>query len=78
MHGGGVAAKVREARVARGWSQFDLAVKSELHPATISLVERGTSARESTIRKIANALGVPTEHLQLSAVKAPAVSEELP
>jgi transcriptional regulator with XRE-family HTH domain len=55
---------VRTARRRAGLSQFQLAVKAGLHPATISLLERGTRVSEQTATKVAEALGLQPEELR--------------
>lgn len=53
------ADRIREARVARGLSQLELADRAGVRQATISNVERGQSCRPSTLRQISLALGIP-------------------
>ena len=56
--------KLRELRDRRLLTQEDLAQRSGVHYTTISKIERGGSARPSTVRKLAAALEVdPTELL---------------
>jgi transcriptional regulator with XRE-family HTH domain len=53
-----LAAKVRERRRARGWSQEQLADEAGLHRTYISQVERATkNPTIEAVEKIANALG---------------------
>ena len=54
---------LREARWARMWTQRDLAARAKVSLATIVRLENGESAQAGTIRKLARALGVPTETL---------------
>lgn len=49
---------IREKREGLNLSQYDLAKRSDLHPTTISLAERGCRVSTETIQKIAAALGV--------------------
>lgn len=56
-------AKIRAARQARALSQYELAKRAGLHPATISNAERGLFT-DVTVKKIAAALGVRPEELQ--------------
>jgi transcriptional regulator with XRE-family HTH domain len=44
-------------------TQEDLAEKSGVHPTSISKIENGGTARQSTIRKLAAALGVDPREL---------------
>lgn len=51
---------VREARLARGWTQEDLAGHSGLAVVQISRIERGVrEIRLTTLLKLLSALGVP-------------------
>ncbi len=54
------AAAVRRARLARGWSQYRLAMAAGVHPQTVSGYERGISVRPETAAKLATALGLCT------------------
>ena len=53
--------RIRAARQALGWTQADLATKSNVSPRTIHAVEKGRPCRQATKRRILNALGVPWE-----------------
>ena len=53
--------RIRAARQALGWTQADLANKSNVSPRTIHAVEKGRPCRQATKRRILNALGVPWE-----------------
>lgn len=56
------AARLKEARAKQAYSQRDLAHRAGLRETTVYHVESGRRARPSTIRKIADALGVqPTD-----------------
>jgi transcriptional regulator with XRE-family HTH domain len=55
-----MAARIRELRSARRWSQHQLAKESGLSKDAISRIERGDrSARLDTLEQIAYALGLP-------------------
>ena len=53
--------RIRAARQARGWTQTELARKSGVSARTIHAVENGKSCRQTTKRRLLNALGVPWE-----------------
>jgi transcriptional regulator with XRE-family HTH domain len=53
--------RIRAARQARGWTQTELAERSQVSPRTIHAVEKGQDCRQATKRKILAALGVPWE-----------------
>ena len=56
--------RVRIARIARGWTQRELAVKAGLLKRTISLVEQDhTTLRDKTIFKLSLALDLNVEDL---------------
>ena len=60
----GVALRVRELRLARGWSQDQLAVESGLSKDGISRIERGDRIpRLDTLEEIAVALGISLPQL---------------
>ncbi|MFL5737479.1 MAG: helix-turn-helix domain-containing protein [Actinomycetota bacterium] len=54
---------IRKAREERGWSQEQLAYRSGLSAKTIQKLEAGEDTRVSTLRKIADALGVAVDSL---------------
>ncbi|MDA8216905.1 MAG: cupin domain-containing protein [Dehalococcoidales bacterium] len=55
-----IGQRLREARLARGWSARDLAAAGDIALNTVSLIERGKiSPTVATLHKLANALGVP-------------------
>ncbi len=59
------AGKLRALRALRGLDQRTLAAKSKVDRATISLLENGRRPpRISTVRKLADALGVQPETLR--------------
>lgn len=62
----GNAQRIRQARVAQGMSQLDLADKAGVRQGTISNVENGKSCRPSTVRRIALALGIPLSEVMQS------------
>ena len=53
--------RIRAARQARGWTQTELAERSQVSPRTIHAVEKGEECRQATKRKLLAALGVPWE-----------------
>jgi len=53
--------RIRAARQALGWTQNDLAEKSGVSPRTIHAIEKGSTCRQATKRRILVALGVPWE-----------------
>lgn len=55
---------IRTARELADLSQYDLARKADLHPTTISAVERGLRVSTETMQKIATALGLRIEELR--------------
>ena len=56
--------RVRELRMAGGWSQMDLAIRAGLHPTYLSSVERGKRNLSLTsIHRLANALAVSPREL---------------
>ena len=53
-----------ELRIRRGWSQGDLGREAGVRSDTVSSIERGRHApRPSTLRKLAEALGVEVADL---------------
>ncbi len=56
--------RVRIARIQRGWTQRELAIKAGLLERTISLVEQDhTTLRDKTIFKLSRALDLNVEDL---------------
>jgi DNA-binding XRE family transcriptional regulator len=53
--------RIRAARQALGWTQNDLAEKSGVSPRTIHAIEKGSTCRQATKRRILVALSVPWE-----------------
>jgi transcriptional regulator with XRE-family HTH domain len=71
-----LAANLKAARAARGLTQEDVADKSDLSVAYISLLERGgRNAPLNTVERIADAIGVEPHTLlappRMKAVQAP-------
>jgi transcriptional regulator with XRE-family HTH domain len=55
---------VRQSREARGWSQEDLAERSDLNRSYVGEVERGRAiASLATVEKLAGALGISASTL---------------
>src|SRR5690349_13366460 len=60
----GVGQRLREARDARGWTQGQLAEKSQVSRTLISRIESGERfPKIGTLEKLATALRVPVERL---------------
>lgn len=58
------AHNVRRLRLARKWSQEDLAAAARLHQVQVSKIEvADNNTTIDTMQKIANALGVPIKDL---------------
>lgn len=59
-----VGQRIRNYRIARGWSQENLAELSDFHPTYIGQVERGEkNATIESIERISRALNVPLSKL---------------
>jgi len=59
-----LAVNLRVLRAARGWSQEDLALESDLHRTFVAHVERGArNISLDNIERLANALRVPVYEL---------------
>jgi transcriptional regulator with XRE-family HTH domain len=57
-------ANVRKARLARGWTQEDLAEKTGLATVQVSRIERGRrEVRLTTFTRLVQALGIPPAEL---------------
>lgn len=56
--------KIEELRRARGLSLAALSRLAEMHPTTVGQIEKGYIGKPypSQMSKLANALGVPTDH----------------
>lgn len=63
-----IGRNIREARIALGWNQSDLAERSGLSRPTVAKIEsyNAKNVPSSTLHTIAAALGVPTFMLMLS------------
>ena len=60
-----IGGKVVDARIARGWSQEDLAYHAQVSVGTISRLENGKhAARGNTILKVAGALDLAVSELR--------------
>jgi len=58
---------IRELREGRGWTQFQLAVKAEVTPSTISNWERGaTEPKVGQLRKLARLFEVPMDLIEVA------------
>ncbi len=56
--------KLREIRERLALSQVDVAQRAHVSPATVTRLEAGHDAHPSTLRKLAEALGVTPAELQ--------------
>ena len=58
---------LKRQRMLKGWSQEKVAQLAEVSPSTISKIETGERAgpNSRSLRKVADALGVPMEDLIL-------------
>lgn len=62
--GGDAVMVVRELRLARGWTQVELARRSRIHPADLSKIEAGRVVPYAPqVRRLARALGVKVTDL---------------
>lgn len=59
----GNVARIRQARIAQGLSQLQLADRAGVRQATISNIENGKGCRPSTLRSIALALGITMDEV---------------
>ncbi|HEX5505919.1 MAG TPA: helix-turn-helix transcriptional regulator [Thermomicrobiales bacterium] len=68
---GELAALVRQAREARGWSQLGLAIEADVAPATVARLEAGRARRPTgaTLGRLAAALGLPLDDLAAAATR---------
>lgn len=56
--------RVKAARDARGWTNYDLSVAAGLKPETLSRMQHGVlEPGASSVAKLAVALGVTSDHL---------------
>ncbi|ROP78856.1 helix-turn-helix protein [Frigoribacterium sp. PhB107] len=63
---GGVARRIRAARLSGGWSQVDLADAAGVSRPSIARVEAGGDVNTATLRAICEVLGlefIVTEHV---------------
>lgn len=59
-----VGDRIRSLRGERGWSQEELAHRSDIHPSHLGQIERGEkSVTIDSLEKIVNALGITFEEL---------------
>jgi transcriptional regulator with XRE-family HTH domain len=56
-----VAGRIRKARVARDWTQIELAEHAGVSRPTVARVERGDDISTATLAKVAGALGLRVE-----------------
>lgn len=54
---------IKELRQHKGWSQQELASRAGVSISSVVRAERGTSSNKSTLRLLAQALGVDVEEL---------------
>lgn len=57
--------RIRYMRLVKGWTFSKLAKEIGEHPSTVSRIERGENQNPETVKKIADALGIPMEELVL-------------
>lgn len=64
--------KIREKRLEKGWTQFELAEKSGVPQSTISQIERGNRKypTHENIMKIVKALEITVEELEEESLQA--------
>jgi len=58
-----VGLRIREARVARGWTHEELARRLGVNWRTVQRWQKGQLPRMSTLLRVADVLGVPHGHL---------------
>ncbi len=62
MDVGALRKNLAELRIRKGWSQGDLGREASVRADTVSSIERGKhEPRPSTLRKLADALGIEVE-----------------
>lgn len=66
-----VLSRLRALRERRGMTQEEVAELASTSPTTIVRAEQGKDVRPPTLKRIAKALGVPTEQLLADEVTAP-------
>lgn len=72
--------RIKDLRVARGWSQEQLATIAGLSTRTIQRIENGDQASLDTLAAIASALGLQVNELSIPAQSSPSsenVQEQL-
>lgn len=57
----GLGQVVQSVRLARGWTQHELAMEAGISRPTVARVERGDNVSTATIGKVAAALGLTLE-----------------
>jgi transcriptional regulator with XRE-family HTH domain len=68
----GFGARLKELRQAAGLTQFQLAVRASLQPASVGKLEQGLTAPTwATARALAEALGVSVAAFEQSAKRQP-------
>lgn len=60
-----IGLKIRQAREAKGWSQYDLADELNTNAGTVSRWEGGAFPKRIGLPRIAEALGKPVEWFQI-------------
>lgn len=63
MNPANAGTSIKQARESRGWTQQDLANYAHLSLKTIWAAETGEPVRRNTIRRLAEVLGLDSEHL---------------
>lgn len=53
-----IAHRVREARLAKGWTQEELADHAQVSRPSVARIERGDDVNTATLGKIADTLGM--------------------
>ena len=66
--------RLKAERLARGWSQLQLAARARVHPSDVSRYENSHSILLGHRQRIAEALEVPEERLE-DVVRLKVVSE---
>lgn len=66
----GIGKRIKEKRVAHGWTQADLAEKSGIEPSNLSHIERAaTKLSLPTLISITNALGATLDELAYDSLQ---------
>jgi transcriptional regulator with XRE-family HTH domain len=58
-----IGARIREARLRKGWTQLQLALEAGVSPSTVTRWERGGLPPMRELIRISDVLGVPAEEL---------------